>query len=92
MEGRQGSDDGHGDENFSSRSNGGLLMPCLVAHRGFHNSDDSDAVRPLENTQNAYELAWAAGVQHAECDVVATKDGVVVLCHDDSLQRLGMDR
>jgi glycerophosphoryl diester phosphodiesterase len=67
------------------------LLDKLVSHRGFHCTTDSLDKRPLENTRDAYELVWAAGMAHAECDVVATKDGVIVLCHDDDLHRLSTE-
>ncbi len=72
------------------KDHGQDLMDKLVSHRGFHCASDSHDRRPLENTRDAYELAWAAGVTLAECDVVATKDGVIVLNHDDDLQRLSL--
>jgi glycerophosphoryl diester phosphodiesterase len=61
----------------------------LVAHRGFHYPLD-DLRRPLENTLAAYERAWAAGIAHCECDVSLTKDGEIVLCHDQNLKRLAL--
>jgi len=65
------------------------LVSGLVAHRGFHYSND-DMKRPLENTLSAYEHAWAGGVHFCECDVMMTKDGEVVLSHDDNLKRLAL--
>ena len=58
------------------------MRETLVAHRGFHSASDRTDARPLENTLDAYEAAWASGLTHAECDVAVTKDGVIVLCHD----------
>jgi len=68
---------------------------CVVAHRGFHYASaipllSDETRRPLENTLPAYERAWAAGVKHCECDVALTKDGEVILCHDDDLKRLAL--
>ena len=65
------------------------LARALVAHRGFHGTDDSLAL-PLENTLDAYETAWAAGVTLCECDVGLTSDGVLVLCHDANFRRLAL--
>ena len=36
------------------------LLGTLVAHRGFHKGSDS-FVRPLENTVEAYAVAWKSG-------------------------------
>ena len=65
------------------------LARAVVAHRGFHAADGSLAL-PLENTLDAYETAWAAGVTLCECDVGLTRDGVLVLCHDTNFRRLAL--
>ena len=66
---------------------------ALVAHRGFHHAcSDDDASRPLENTLDAYEAAWASGVGACECDVALTSDGVLILCHDADLARVALPR
>lgn len=54
-----------------------------VAHRGLH---DLNKTR-WENTLAAFEAAAKAGFA-IECDVHLTKDGGVVVFHDDDLQRL----
>lgn len=54
-----------------------------VAHRGFH---DRDAGR-IENTLPAAEAAIARGFA-IECDLQLTADGVPVVFHDDTLERL----
>jgi len=59
----------------------------LVAHRGFHSTQD-ELSRPLENTLQAYSECFRAGVQFAECDVVASRDEVVFLSHDSTFARL----
>ena len=51
----------------------------LVAHRGFHSPLDRSDRRPLENSLAAYEAAWANGISLCECDVMLTRDGVLVL-------------
>jgi len=61
----------------------------LVAHRGFHDTGDGD-LRPLENSIDAYELAWTSGIKLCECDITLTRDRHIVLCHDRDLQRLAM--
>ena len=54
----------------------------IIAHRG------ACAYAP-ENTLPAFELAKKMGVREVELDTQLAADGVVVLCHDDSLQRYG---
>ncbi len=41
-----------------------------------------------ENSLLGIEKAIAAGADYVECDVWATKDGALVLCHDDTLLRI----
>ncbi|WP_149550982.1 glycerophosphodiester phosphodiesterase [Streptomyces marokkonensis] len=54
--------------------------PVIVAHRG------ASAYAP-ENTLAAVDKAAALGVDWVENDVQRTKDGELVVLHDDSLQR-----
>ena len=57
----------------------------LVAHRG-------DPWRYPENSLAGYRAALAAGARFLETDVQLSRDGVPVLSHDTSLQRLaGVD-
>ena len=65
------------------------LARAIVAHRGFHAIDDALEM-PLENTLDAYEAAWRAGVTLCECDVGLTSDGHLVLCHDQNFARLAL--
>ena len=51
------------------------LRPIVIAHRG------ASGYRP-EHTRSAYELAFALGADAVEPDIVASKDGVLVLRHD----------
>lgn len=51
-----------------------------IAHRGY------STVAP-ENTLSAYKLAKQMGFDYVECDITQTSDGVVVLLHDDSVDR-----
>ncbi|GAA0671238.1 glycerophosphodiester phosphodiesterase [Kitasatospora atroaurantiaca] len=60
-------------------------MPVLaVAHRG-------DPYRFRENTLASVESALAAGADAVEVDVQLTRDGVPVLLHDRTLERLWRD-
>ena len=45
----------------------------LVSHRGFHDEEDDSVSRPIENSLQAFEYAWGAGVHLCECDVVSTR-------------------
>lgn len=54
--------------------------PLVIAHRG------GSKLRP-ENTMLAFEHAVALGVDALECDVHLSKDGEVVVIHDDTLDR-----
>ncbi|MCJ1479249.1 hypothetical protein MMC13_007934 [Lambiella insularis] len=65
---------------FAKKSNDGLKLPQTVAHRGYK------AKHP-ENTMGAFRGAVAAGADAIETDVHLTKDGVVVLSHDGTLER-----
>jgi len=56
----------------------------VVAHRGAHDS----ALSIQENTHEAFERACALGCAGIEFDIHATADGVVVVNHDPTLQRL----
>ncbi|KAL9189154.1 hypothetical protein ACHAXT_011644 [Thalassiosira profunda] len=67
------------------------VVPRLVAHRGFHCPRDNSGKRPLENSLSSFETAWAAGIHFGECDVAVTKDGVLVLAHDEDFSRLALD-
>ena len=54
---------------------GGSSWPAIIGHRG------ASGYRP-EHTSAAYELAFALGADAVEPDIVATRDGVLVLRHD----------
>ena len=51
-----------------------------IAHRGY-------SIEAPENTLPAYVLAHKKGFKYAECDVRVTKDGVLVLLHDETIDR-----
>ena len=57
-----------------------LNRPEIVAHRG-------DSVNAPENTRPAFELALLEQADWVELDVFRTKDGVIVISHDDDLSR-----
>jgi len=67
-----------------------LDLSSLVSHRGFHNVFDRTDIRPLENTLPAFEQAWTSGISLCECDVALTKDGKVLLAHDENFARLAL--
>lgn len=52
----------------------------VIAHRGNHQ------VKP-ENTTAAVEAAIEAGADYVEVDLRTTKDGKLVLCHDETVDR-----
>lgn len=59
------------------------LLARPIAHRGLH--DEAHGV--IENSIGAAHAAVAAGYA-IECDVQGTKDGGVIVFHDDDLDRL----
>ena len=72
------------------RSDARDVLDALVAHRGFHATSDRTDARPVENSLEAYEVAWTSGLALAECDVAVSKDGALVLCHDFGFERLAL--
>jgi glycerophosphoryl diester phosphodiesterase len=52
--------------------------PLVIAHRG------ASGYRP-EHTRAAYELAFALGADAVEPDLVASKDGVLVIRHENEI-------
>lgn len=57
-------------------------LPSLLAHRG------ASVAVPPGNTAAAFAAALARGCDHLETDVQVTRDGVVVIFHDDVLDDL----
>lgn len=57
--------------------------PRAFAHRGWHLGDLSG----MENSLSAFKRASEEGYRYLETDVHATSDGVVVVHHDDALDR-----
>ncbi len=76
---------------WRAENSGGLGMPgqpdweeqglTLIAHRGYSSEFP-------ENTMPAFEGALDIGVDYIETDVQMTKDGRLVLFHDDDLARI----
>ena len=65
---------------FLDRLRSSSARPMVVAHRG-------DSYHAPENTLEAARLGWEAGAEAWELDVQLTRDGVAVVCHDESLVR-----
>jgi len=59
-------------------------LPVAIAHRG-------GALEAEENTLPAFEHAVRLGFSHVELDVHASRDGAVVIHHDDTLERITGD-
>ncbi|MGW4486261.1 glycerophosphodiester phosphodiesterase [Amycolatopsis sp. NPDC004368] len=58
-------------------------LPRAFAHRGWH----LDELEGMENSLPAFKRAVEEGYRYVETDVHATSDGVVVVHHDDTLDR-----
>ncbi|MDP9027823.1 MAG: glycerophosphodiester phosphodiesterase [Actinomycetota bacterium] len=54
------------------------IVPLVIGHRG------APGYRP-EHTRSSYELAFALGADAVEPDLVATKDGVLVVRHENEI-------
>lgn len=57
----------------------------IVAHRGASN-------RAPENTVESVNLAWELGADAVEIDLHLSQDGVLVVYHDDTTERIGGKR
>jgi glycerophosphoryl diester phosphodiesterase len=55
----------------------------ITAHRG---ANRGKGYAP-ENTKAAFDLAIEMGATELECDIRKTKDGELVICHDDTINR-----
>lgn len=66
---------------FDNPDAGGTQRPLALAHRGF--SEDG-----LENSMAAFRAAVRLGYRHLETDVHTTSDGVLLLFHDSTLDRV----
>ena len=58
----------------------------FFAHRGLTVGRDGQTFD--ENSQPAFAAALAAGATHLEVDVRASRDGVSLICHDETLLRV----
>lgn len=54
------------------------MYPLVIGHRG------APGYRP-EHSRSSYELAFAMGVDAVEPDIVATRDGVLVVRHENEI-------
>jgi len=63
------------------RFDGVMPYPRLCAHRGF-------STAAPENSMPAFGAAVALGAEEMEFDLWSTKDGVLVSCHDSTLDRV----
>jgi len=61
------------------------VRPFAIAHRGFGDNLGEDPSRPIENTVAAVRRGFRAGASVVEVDVQLTRDGRVVVFHDDFL-------
>ncbi len=61
------------------------MIPRIIAHRGF------SSLFP-ENTMMAFREALASGATGLECDVQLTKDGEIVIFHDEDVYRITGNR
>jgi len=70
------------------------VFPHLIAHRGFHHSTSSkiSESRPTENGLHAYELALKLGFSLVECDISVTRNGMLLLCHDEDFMRVSKNK
>lgn len=62
------------------KMHGGIRMTLNFAHRGYSGAYP-------ENTMLAFEKAVEAGADGIELDVQETRDGEVVICHDERVDR-----
>ena len=61
------------------------MLPLAMAHRGF-------SLDGLENSMAAFRAAVDLGFRHLETDVHTTADGVLLLFHDETLDRITAER
>lgn len=73
------------------------MKPIIIGHRGMgptsHLASIPEGAYP-ENTLESFQRAFTEGAEGIEFDVAVTKDGHVVIIHDDELNRnvVGADR
>ncbi|MDQ0662105.1 glycerophosphoryl diester phosphodiesterase [Arthrobacter ulcerisalmonis] len=66
---------------FEHPDDDGLQLPIAMAHRGF-------SAEGLENSMAAFRAAVELGFRYLETDVHTTADGVLLLFHDQTLDRV----
>ncbi len=66
---------------FANPDAAGNQLPIAMAHRGF-------SLEGLENSKAAFRAAVELGYRYLETDVHTTSDGVLLLFHDDTLDRV----
>lgn len=66
---------------FANPDAAGNQLPIAMAHRGF-------SLEGLENSKAAFRAAVDLGYRYLETDVHTTSDGVLLLFHDDTLERV----
>ncbi|HEX5858886.1 MAG TPA: glycerophosphodiester phosphodiesterase family protein [Microbacterium sp.] len=69
----------------------GSALPRVLAHRGLV-TPDAAGTGVAENSFAAVAAAHAAGALFVESDCHRTRDGAIVLFHDESLERVTGDR
>ncbi|AMS05470.1 glycerophosphodiester phosphodiesterase [Acidipropionibacterium acidipropionici] len=62
-------------------------MPAIFAHRGANKSSCANKNLP-ENTMAAFAAAIEVGADGIELDVQLTRDGRIVVCHDETVDRV----
>ena len=66
----------------------GLQVAALPKHQAHRGNREPAGAGAKENTLAAFRAAAAKGAPMFECDVRFSKDGVVVIAHDDDLKRV----
>jgi glycerophosphoryl diester phosphodiesterase len=66
---------------FANPDADGNQLPIAMAHRGF-------SMDGLENSMAAFRAAASLGCRYVETDVHTSSDGVLLLFHDDTLDRV----
>lgn len=65
----------------------GFKIPKVIAHRGFHNSDN----KIPQNSLASFKAAQKLGVYGSEADFYITKDNVVVCHHDPTIDGIKIE-
>ncbi len=60
--------------------------PYALGHRGYGANLGEDPTRPIENTLDAFHLAFQDGIRVVELDLQWTADGKIAVIHDDFLE------